>query len=110
MQINSTCFNAWNFGFFPSQNSRLAAIQKIVVRLHFALLYYIIAIVLYYYYILLYYIIATNSVFIHTTHGTQNILLTYVLVCWFTVLVLVLSLTVLVLALTVLLPSLKNTY
>jgi len=45
-----------------------------------------------------------NSVFIHNAHGTQNILLTHVLVCWFSVsvLVLVLSLTVLVLSLTVL--------
>jgi len=49
-------------------------------------------------------------VFLYTTHGTQNILLTHVLVCWFTVLVLSLNVLVLVLvlvlALTVLLPSL----
>jgi len=66
---------------------RIATIQKCVVRQHFTLL-------------------QRNAllriVFLYrayTTHGTQNILLTHVLVCWFTVLVLVLSLNVLVLVL-----------
>jgi len=84
MQI-STCFLAWNFAFFPGQDSNYS---KICCSTAFNFILTL--------------CIALRIVFLYTTHCTQNILLTHVLVCWFTVLVLVLSVTVLVLNLNVL--------
>jgi len=94
MQINSTYFLAWNFAFFPRQDRNYSKNCRSTG---------------FYFTVTLYY---CYEFFFYTTHGTQNILLTHVLVCCFTVLVLsvtvlvlVLSLTVVVLAITVLLTA-----
>jgi len=72
MQINITCFNAWIFFF----NVRIAAIQNIVARLHFAFAVLLLQMFLYILHTarkIIYLLIAKNYFFINRLVDLRNI-------------------------------------